>query len=297
MGYHSKNLPCIQKIIHRTSWLSVFLFAVILYRSAYAQKTEESSEITPIRFIFIEGSTFEMGDIWNDGYSDDEQPVHTVIVDSFWMSVNEITNAQYCLFMNEVGNPIEGGTHWLDLGDVDCLIEKKNNRYVPKKGFEAHPVVEISWYGARAFAEWAGGRLPTEAEWEFAARNRGRSVKFPNGQHLSHKDANFMGIGDNDRWMRTSPVDSFPANPLGLFDMAGNVWEWCSDNYQSDYYKDSPTKNPTGPRFGEFHVIRGGSWEYTWWNCRTTTRGRSPVDDAAGDVGFRIVRAVDEFIP
>jgi sulfatase modifying factor 1 len=277
--------------------LTGIIIIVLLSISGYAQDVEKNVPTATIEFVFVEGSSFEMGDIWDDGYSDDEHPVHTVVIQSFWMSTHEISNAQYCLFLNEVGNPVEGGTNWLDREDVDCLIVKKDQQYVSKEGFETHPVVEVTWYGAQAFAEWAGGRLPTEAEWEFAARNGGRSTKFPNGQNLSHMDANFMGIGDRDRWMRTSPVGSFLPNSIGLFDMAGNVWEWCSDWYEAGYYQQSPSENPDGPASGRFNILRGGSWEYTWWNCRTTTRGRNAPDDAAGDVGFRIVRVADDFNP
>ena len=274
-----------------------YLLIIFISSLSYSIQMDHPGSVKAIQFVYIEGGSFQMGDVWNDGFSDDEQPVHTITVNSFWISMCEITNAQFCVFLNEMGNPVEGGANWLDLNDKDCLIEKKKKEFLPKSGFENHPVVEVTWYGARAFAEWADGRLPTEAEWEYAARSGGERYKFPTGDRLSHEDANYMGKGGRDEWMKTSPVGSFPSNALNLFDMAGNVWEWCFDWYEPKFYKHSPEENPNGPNRGAFRVLRGGSWEYTWWNCRTSTRGRNSSDDASGDIGFRIVRIVEEFKP
>jgi formylglycine-generating enzyme required for sulfatase activity len=295
MMFHSrKNVLLNNHTYSCWDWIVYSMLLLFLFKSSYSQKAEKIPSDEMIHFVYVEGGSFEMGDVWNDGFHDDEQPVHMITVNSFWISEHEITNSQFCTFLNEMGNPVEGGANWLDIRDKDCLIERKKKQFIPKQGFETHPVVEITWYGAFAFAEWAGGRLPTEAEWEYAARSGGEKNKFPRGDRLSHEDANFMGKNGRDKWMKTSPVGSFPPNALGLYDMAGNVWEWCSDWYQAEYYKLSPPVNPAGPKDSSFHVLRGGSWEYTWWNCRSTTRGRNAPDDASGDVGFRIVRKIEE---
>jgi len=264
--------------------------------------TEEGTGILPevdqqagsgIQFIFIPGGTFQMGDLWGDGYSEDETPVHVVSLSPYWMSQYEVTNAQYCVFLNEVGNKTEHGVSWIDIHDRNCLIYFEKGKFVPKRGYGNHPVVEVTWFGSKAYAEWIGGRLPTEAEWEYAARSMGKRIKYPNGQRLTRSYANFSGIGEKDQWRKTSPVGSFTPNGLGLYDMAGNVWERCNDWYSRNYYKISPQKDPKGPDLGLYHVIRGGSWEYSRRTCKTTIRGMYISDDSTGDIGFRVVRDIN----
>jgi len=231
--------------------------------------------------------------VWGDSYSEDERPAHAVTVTSFWMSQCEITNAQFCEFLNETGNRFEGGANWLDLTDRDCLIVKRAGKYIPKRDYANHPVVEVTWYGAVAFAQWLGGRLPTEAEWEYAARGGGRPLRFPNGEMLTHTNANFSGAGSRDTWEKTSPVGSFPLSRLGLYDLSGNVWERCQDWFDRAYYSESSLNDPLGPSDGHHRVIRGGSWDYSRWHCRTTIRGMNAPDDSVGDIGFRIVKMID----
>ena len=244
-----------------------------------------------IEFVYVQSGTFQMGDQWDVGFSKDETPVHTVRVSSFWISKYEITNAQFCVFLNERGNAVEEGVPWIDITDKDCRIQKRGRRFEPKRGYWFHPVVEVTWYGARAFAEWVGCRLPTEAEWEYAARCEGRDIMYPHGGMLTHKDANFAGRGDRDKWARTSPVGSFPPSPLGLYDMSGNVWERCWDWYDEFYYsREDVGADPAGPDSGMYRIMRGGSWDYSRINCRTTIRGMNRPNDAVGDIGFRVAR-------
>jgi len=264
-----------------------------VHRSCIAQPIDLGSTNLGVEFVFVEGGTFQMGDLWDVSFSKDEQPIHTVKISPIWMSKFEVTNAQFCVFLNERGNAVEGGMPWIDLQDEDCLIMRRGRRFSPKRGYWYHPVVEVTWYGARAFAEWLGCRLPTEAEWEYAARSGGRNVMYPNGGMLDRGDANFAGVGGKDSWKWTSPVGSFPPNLLGLFDMAGNVWERCWDWYTEDYYSRSPDTDPQGPTTGAHRIMRGGSWNYSRLNCRTTIRGMNAPDDAVGDIGFRIVRDVE----
>ena len=227
---------------------------------------------------------------------EDEQPVHTVVLDSFWIDQTEVTNGQFAAFLNARGNQEEGGATWLDL--EHGLIEKIGGEFRPKIGFADHPVVEVSWYGAAAYCEWAGGRLPTEAEWEYAARGPEGRV-FPwgdtfDGTRLNYCDAN-CGYDHADKtvddgYARVAPVRSYPdgASWCGALDMAGNVWEWVADWYGA--YLSEWQMNPTGLSSGKGRVLRGCSW-----NCNPSfVRGahhhsHSPVD-TLHDVSFRCAR-------
>jgi formylglycine-generating enzyme required for sulfatase activity len=247
-----------------------------------------------LEFMFVPGGSFQMGDLWGDGYSEDEKPVHWVDVSAFWIAKTEVTNLQYCDFLNEKGNKIEEGVPWLDLTDENCLIEKKGGKYVPQKGYENHPVVEVTWFGARAYADWIGARLPTEAEWEFAACSGGKPLKFPYGAWITRNQANFVGTGGRDRWKQTSPVAHFDPTALGIFDISGNVWEMCQDWYGNTYYQNTPRENPAGPETGTHRVIRGGSWNYPRHICRVSLRGMHDPLESAEDIGFRVVRDVTD---
>ena len=173
------------------------------------------------------------------------------------------------------------------------------------KGCDQCPVEVVSWEDVQEFltklnAKYPGRnyRLPTEAEWEYAARERGRAVLFGNGKNiLDPKEANFDGnwnptsysVEGLDR-QKTTPVGSFAPNDLGLYDMAGNVWEWCSDWYGSDYYKNSPATNPTGPATGSVRVMRGGSWGNYPQGCRVAVRNVYSPGYRNYFIGFRLAR-------
>ena len=189
----------------------------------------------------IPPGSFEMGDHFNEG-SGSERPVHTVTLDAFYMDVHEVTVGQFREFANQSG--YEYGGNW------DSVA-----RYSPG---DEYPMVNVSWNDATAYAKWAGKRLPTEAEWEYAARGGLIGKRYPWGDELSHDDANYSGTGGKDKWGRCSPVGSFEANGYGLYDMAGNVQEWCQDWYGENYYSSSPAKNPPGPGSGSSRVLRGG---------------------------------------
>jgi formylglycine-generating enzyme required for sulfatase activity len=207
--------------------------------------------------VYVPAGEFQMGNA--EGYGD-ERPVHTVYLDGFWIDQTEVTNEQFAAFLNEEGNQEEGGVTWLNIDDEDCLIEQAGGEYGPKSGYAEHPVVQVGWYGAAAYCEWARARLPTEAEWEYAARGP-ESRMFPWGDEFDCALCNSWREGC-DGYVRTAPVGSFPdgASWCGALDMVGNVWECVADWYDSDYYADSPSENPTGPSSGMFRVLRGGSW-------------------------------------
>jgi formylglycine-generating enzyme required for sulfatase activity len=211
----------------------------------------------------IPAGSFEMGSPDGDP---DEQPVHEVAVKSFYMDVHEVTNGQYKVFADATARPLP--RFW------QPELDKANE-----------PVVGVSLFDAQAYAAWAGKRLPTEAEWEYAARGGRAGCAYPWGNSLDNGAANFKSFG-------ILPVMSFPANGFGLYDMAGNVWEWCSDWYSPDFYAVSPAANPTGPVQGALKVLRGGAWYCGPEAVRAANRFYALPDARSFTVGFRCVRDV-----
>jgi len=281
-----------------------FLLSIsgVLILSACEKEHGEDDSYDTITDIMelIPSGEFSMGDHHNVGYSD-EKPVHTVYLDAYYIDVYEVTNAKYAKFLNEYGKNTDADGHeLLDIDNVDCLIEIEGNTYRPKAGYENHPVITVSWYGAAAYAQFYDKRLPTEAEWEKAARGGLAGKRYPWGDNISHDDANYLGTGGRDRWDGTSPVGIFPPNGYDLYDIVGNVWEWCADGYDPDYYSKSPKNNPKGPNVtvtsenSDFtyikRVVRGGSWHYDLTRLRCASRGRLYAFGTLNNVGFRCAR-------
>jgi formylglycine-generating enzyme required for sulfatase activity len=219
---------------------------------------------------------------------DDEQPQHTVYLDAFWIDRTEVTNAQYVQFLNVLGE-YRGTCEGQDcietkVEDEDSHVLRQDGRYVVESGFEDHPIVEVTWYGAQAYCKWAGVRLPTEAEWEKAARGADGRM-YPWGSDAP--DCSKAQYGDCSG--RTVPVGTrlAGASPYGALDMAGNVWEWVADWYDAAYYGSSPAQNPQGANSGERKVFRGGSWGYLPKFIRTTDRARNRPTYAGFNLGFR----------
>ena len=243
--------------------------------------------------VWISGGEFQMGS--NDG-EDDEKPVYTVYVDAFYMDKYEVTNAAYKKFLD--ANPAwQKGRIDSRFHDGNYLEFWNGNNY--PQGKANHPVLWVSWYAAMAYAEWANKRLPTEAEWEYAARGGLKGKKYPNGNTLTAQNTNFnSNVGD------TTPVGKYTANGYGLYDMAGNVWEWCLDAYGSDFYSTSSRNNPlsgansiqqlldnyTG--VNSDRVLRGGSWNALAHIVRAAYRGSHMPSCTHSDVGFRCARTV-----
>jgi len=230
---------------------------------------------------------------------EDESPLHRVRLSAFWMDKTEITNNQFAMFLNAGNNYISKGEIWLDIGSKDSLIELKDGHFQPKSGYEKYPVVMVSWYGARAYCNWVGGRLPTEAEWEYAARGTTNSI-YPWGNDFNGDWLNFCDRNCTSGWRDTKYDDGYRyASPVGSFaegrswsgalDMAGNVWEWNNDLYGENYYDYSPSQNPLGPEVGQAKVVRGGGWDASRRETRTARRGVYRPDRYLSYIGFRCV--------
>lgn len=207
--------------------------------------------------VLIPAGEFQMG-----GTHGDELPVHTVYVDAFYMDIYEVTNAQYKKFIDATGYRIPRSWHHSLSHPEHCSPDR--------------PVVCVSWEDAMAYCKWAGKRLPTEAEWEKAARGGLIGKKYPWGDSLIYD--NFSNYRDK------KPVGNFPPNGYGLYDMTGNVWEWCADGYDENYYSISPKRNPKCPRSRASVVVRGG--------LRVASRSSGYYDSFTN--GFR---CVENFIP
>jgi len=225
----------------------------------------------------IPSGCFNMGDAFSEGGSD-ELPVHNVCITSdFYMDVNEVTNAEYAACVCASGCTAPGDSSSYSRGS-----------YYGNPTYHDFPVIYVSWNQATAYCTWAGKRLPTEAEWEYAARGGLSGQRYPWGDTISGSNANYMDSGDpwdND----TSQVAYYPANGYGLYDMAGNVFEWVNDWYLSTYYSVSPTNDPPGPASGTYRVLRGGSWNINTYALRVAYRmNRNPTNQFYY-LGFRCV--------
>jgi len=297
----------------------------------------------PDDMVFIPGGTFAMGD--NLDGSSSALPVHTVTVDSFYMGRYEVTNQQYCDYLNSAKSQglitVTTGVVYKAASGTSypyCDTSTSNSstqitysagvfsvRTKSGRDMSDDPMVMVSWYGAAAYCNWRsqqdgkelcynlstwncdfskkGYRLATEAEWEYAARGGLSGRRFPWGDTITHSQANYYSDSYysydisptrgfhpvwDDVYPYTSPVGSFPVTGYGLYDMAGNVWEWCYDWYGT--YSSSPQTNPRGPTTGTYRVLRGGGWLSDAYHCRVAYRGdifwpggRDP------NYGFRVV--------
>ncbi|WP_455378225.1 formylglycine-generating enzyme family protein [Petrachloros mirabilis] len=258
--------------------------------------------------VLIPAGEFIMGSFEDGISSDDERPQRKVFIDAFWIDRYEVTNAQYKQFIDTTSHPAP--TH-----SISKFTLWSHN--VPFPGSEEHPVVNVRWKDAVAYCNWLGRRLPTEAEWEKAARGadgqrypwgnewdftRSNSASYWAGRTIEFKDGEewkaFWIAGDGARISReqglrgevlTMPVGSFPdgASPYGVFDMAGNVSEWVMDWYEPYSYLNAPLSNPQGPDGQLLKVVRGGSWLKPARSLRTTDRDYGYPSEPASGIGFR----------
>jgi eukaryotic-like serine/threonine-protein kinase len=225
--------------------------------------SKKQSPVDGMIQLYVPAGEFQMGTSTDgDWIGEDEFPLHTVFLSSFWMDKTEITNAQYqtCVQAGVCTPP-------------HASASETQMSYFDNADFAEYPVIQVDWEQARVYCQWAGRRLPAESEWEKAARGKLESL-FPwEGDGKGPYFANF-DIDDNWPDADTTPVGSIEpgASPYGVMDMAGNVYEWVSDWYAADYYQNSPTDNPPGPDQGTARVIRGGAWSSDWNFLRTASR-------------------------
>lgn len=273
------------------------------------------------------GGEFWMGDHQGDGLSSDgEGPVHQVTVSPFTIDTTSVTNAAFLRFVKDTGYVTEAehfgysavfhlalaaapddilghpsSTPWW-LGVRGASWRHPEGRRSTLEGREDHPVVHVSWNDAQAYCAWAGRRLPTEAEWEFASRGGLESARFPWGDELMKPDGSWrvniwqgrfpVSNTEEDGYFTTAPVRTFEPNGFGLWQTVGNVWEWCSDWFSPTYYRTGDATNPQGPLDGEARVLRGGSYlchDSYCYRYRNSARSSNTPDSSMGNAGFRTV--------
>jgi formylglycine-generating enzyme required for sulfatase activity len=238
----------------------------------------------------IEGCYF-MGNTFGDAYYA-EMPVHEVCISRFSISPFPVTRGEFNAFVhatNYLTDAEKGYVCHVYNGDSWAKISSANWRTPGFPQTDDHPVVCVSWNDATAYTQWMSRtrgqkyRLPTEAEWEYAARSGGRQERYAGGDVIE-KVAWYAGNSED----RTHPVGQKQPNGLGLYDMSGNVWQWTADWYDSRYYRESPRTDPGGPETGKKRVFRGGSWYYDQRGARTSYRDSAPPDFCSSYLGFRL---------
>jgi sulfatase modifying factor 1 len=276
--------------------------------------------------VRLPGGEFRMGDDSGEGYPvDGEGPVRRVRIDPFWIDARVVSNTEFARFIVATDYVTEAerfgwsfvfagllpdgspptpaaavapwwrqviGADWRHPEGLSSSIDDRAD----------HPVVHVSWRDAAVYCQWAGKRLPTEAEWEYAARGGLEGRRYPWGDQLRPGGEHLMNVWQGrfpsrntgeDGFIGAAPVDAFPPNGYGLYNTTGNVWEWCADWFSPTFHIDGPRDNPVGPLGGEAKVIRGGSYLCHRSYCfryRVAARSANSSDTSAGNVGFRCVR-------
>ena len=253
----------------------------------YVPEHKEVKNLLPLmtEMIVIKGGDFNRGS--KDG-NRDEMPRHRIAVDSFAMDTHPVTNEQFVRFLELMGGE-KDNNHQDIIRLRDSRIKRAAGKLSIESGYNKHPVVGVTWYGAVAYAKWIGKRLPTEAEWEIAARGGLESVLFSTGDDIEKNQANFFSSD-------TTAVMSYAPNGYGLYDMSGNVYEWCHDWYGYNYYEASvqEPENPKGPLQGVYRVLRGGCWKSLKEDLRCSRRHRNNPGTVNGTYGFRCAADVQE---
>ncbi|NEW04677.1 formylglycine-generating enzyme family protein [Paenibacillus sp. SYP-B3998] len=275
--------------------------------------------------IYLPGGKFLMGTDDQEGFpSDGEGPVREVFVNPYYIDATTVTNEEFMKFVEDTGYQTEAEAFgWsyvfhLFVSDATALQVKNSAQQTPwwwvvygadwlhpegpDSGIQDrmdHPVIHVSWNDAVAYCQWAGKRLLTEAEWEFAARGGLVQKRYPWGDILKPDGRHMCNIWQgkfpeknhaSDGYVGTAPARSFELNGYGLYNVSGNVWEWCSDWFSPTYHHDGARDNPTGPPSGDNKVLRGGSYLCHASYCnryRVAARSRNTADSSVGNIGFR----------
>jgi sulfatase modifying factor 1 len=299
----SKSVPLFVSIV----WIFVFMLILVsqekLTQKVDAKDTGENDVFLPIimkpydppelsNMVYIAAGEFQMGCEEanpNEACRSDELPIHTVYLDAYYIGKFETTTNEFVQFLNWKGNNDCSGHECVDI--YAYRIHLQDGKFVVDNGFEDHPVYEVSWYAADEYCKASGGRLPTEAEWEKAARGSSDTRMFPWGNQMPNCTlANF-----HECLYSPTTVGSYPAgaSSYGVMDMSGNVSEWVNDIYDNRYYYDSPYSNPAGPTPGtwpvEYRVYRGGRVGYDWQGIRVAYRMNGLPDNNYSETGFRCV--------
>jgi len=276
--------------------------------------------------VLLPGGQFLMGTDERESYpADGEGPVRKIRLNPFWIDRMAVSNARFAAFVAATGYVSEAkrfgwafvfagllpdsfpptrsvpqAPWWRQVYGADWQHPEGPHSSIDTR--PDHPVVQVSWSDARAYCTWAGKRLPTEAEWEFAARGSLEQQRFPWGDDLTPGGEHRMNVWQgtfpqrntaDDGYVGTAPVDAFPPNGYGLFNMTGNVWEWCSDWFHPTFHVNGPRRNPRGPKSGASRVMRGGSHLCHRSYCyryRVAARSANTPDSATGNLGFRCAR-------
>jgi formylglycine-generating enzyme len=279
--------------------------------------------------VMLDGGHYLMGTDDLDGFpADGEGPVRDIELSPFWIDPLAVSNERFAEFVKDSGYatdaerfgwsfvfggllpddfpPTQGAAQapWWRQVHGACWTAPEGPETTVEERLD-HPVVHVSWRDAASFCQWAGLRLPTEAEWEYAARGGLNQKRFPWGDEREPNGEHQMNVWQgtfpsentlDDGYLGTAPVDSFPANGFGLHNASGNVWEWCADWFDNSYPGASPSSNPTGPDAGEAKVIRGGSYLCHDSYCnryRVGARNSNTPDSTTGNMGFRCARTAN----
>lgn len=283
----------------------------------------------PADMVRLPGGVFLMGTDERAGYpADGEGPVRQVRVRPFWIDAHAVSNERFAAFAAATGHVTDAerfgwsyvfaGLLPADFPPTRAVVQTPWWRQVEGADWRRpegphsdirdrmdHPVIHVSWNDALTYCRWAGLRLPTEAEWEYAARGGLRQQRYPWGDHLTPKGRHRMNVWQGrfpdhdtgeDGYVGTAPVGAFPPNGYDLYNMTGNVWEWCADWFSPDWRQRGPRENPAGPPLGTHRVMRGGSYlchKSYCYRYRVAARSANTPDSTTGNLGFRCARDID----
>ncbi len=291
--------------------ISFVLFVPVIIQAEEKKDLAYTDTLTGMKFIYVKGGCFDMGDTFGIGY-DDETPVHEVCVNDFYIAKYEVTIEEFKMFVSDTGYKTDA-----EKEGSGKTINNYATRLIDKKGADwrnpgfyqnnKHPVVLVSWNDAVAYVEWLSSktgmkyRLPTEAEWEYATRSGGKRYKYSwgnenhqyniaNGSLSNELYPKFQIWDGDDKYIYSAPVGSSKANELGLYDLTGNVSEWCSDWYGEEYYAEDVKHNPKGPLQGSSRVLRGGSCHCQPRYARASLRLFRAPSYRYYYLGFRLVK-------